>query len=168
MPACTCSSSPSSGEQALNRRERTNFRHELLNYRSLVISLYLLIRKLSEMSQRIKINIKIKRIAWKVSSEWSECVGLLFGLEFETIEAGSTSRRKRFLSNADLGNLDLNLLFTAIHGSKRIQDRENSVARDRNKCKKQSGPATCDVCRSRAPLMLLKLHSITLSALGLT
>lgn len=161
MPACTCSSSPSSGEQALNRRERTNFRHELLNYRSLVISLYLLIRKLYP-----KCLNESKSKAKESRRKYRPSVGLLFG--FETIEPESTSRRNRFLSNTDLSNLDLNLLFTAIHGSKKIQDRENSVARDRNKCKKQSGPATCDVCRSRAPLMLLKLHSITLSALGLT
>lgn len=82
----------------------------------------------------------------------------------EEVEANG---RKSAFFRIDLGNLDLNLFFTVIHGSLRIQDRA-TVWPEIEQVQEAEWPATCDVCRSRAPLMLLKLHSITLSALGLT
>lgn len=82
----------------------------------------------------------------------------------EEVEANG---RKSDFFRIDLGNLDLNLFFTVIHGSLRIQDRA-TVWPEIEQVQEAEWPATCDVCRSRAPLMLLKLHSITLSALGLT
>ena len=82
----------------------------------------------------------------------------------EEVEANG---RKSDFFRINLGNLDLNLFFTVIHGSLRIQDRA-TVWPEIEQVQEAEWPATCDVCRSRAPLMLLKLHSITLSALGLT
>lgn len=148
VPARACSSSPSNGERRNRSPSETKFR--VLEEITCLVAEFLLKKFFSKLSQAYQIESGREMFELEVKFDTNYMV------------------RKSHFFGIDLGNLDLNLFFfAAIHGSSRIQDRA-TVWPGIEQVQEAEWPATCDVCRTRAPLMLLKLHSITLSALGLT